>query len=188
VLLRCGLLFDLDDEDRLKVIPNRGAIVPKLCHLKEEAVRRAALYDIRPIRKAARKDELIGYLKANPVHEELDVTFLRREANRTYQRIVQHNQAQLDLEREALASKNWIGANYLRLYHSAIDDRSRPFMVAKDDCMDRLELDGRNSEERPPTWYEKIAELYNDPANVYVMSAIPDLDEYFAHPMTPAIG
>jgi hypothetical protein len=178
-----GLVFDLQDDERLKDFPNRALVMPKLHHLKEEAARRALLFDIKAIRKAARKDELIDWLKAHPIEDDVDTVFLRREANATYQHLLDFLASEASAQRAALAAKNWNHLNFLRLYHCAMDDDARPYMLNKDDCMTRLELDGRNSEERPPTWFMKIAELYNS-NRVYVTAALPELDGVFTVPIT----
>jgi hypothetical protein len=43
-------------------------------------------------------------------------------------------------------------------------------------------LDARNSDARPPTYYEKVAELYNSDI-MYVSCALPELHSTFADSM-----
>jgi len=60
------------------------------------------------------------------------------------------------------------------------DDRARDALISKDDGWERKELDARNHENRPKTWYEVIADLYNDPDNVYYTDVLPELRPRFA--------
>ena len=179
-----GLMFDIENDELLKApFPNKGTVLPKLAHLQDECVRRALLFMIPKIKKSAKKNELIQWLKQHPLEEPADMLFVGNEINKTYKAIKLLGEEARALERNALATKNWTMSNWLRLYCCAIDDAARPFLLVKDDCMEHDELDGRNHEERPPTWHEKIAELYNS-AKVYVTEALPDLHEDFAYQRT----
>eukprot|EP00978_Attheya_sp_CCMP212_P046550 scaffold398330_cov24-Attheya_sp.AAC.1 len=44
-------------------------------------------------------------------------------------------------------------------------------------------LDARNSSSRPPTFYEIVAEKFNDSAFNPTTEALPNLHEYFANPI-----
>ena len=46
--------------------------------------------------------------------------------------------------------------------------------------MSREELDARNNEERPETFEEVVAKLYNDPENIYYTELLPDLHFVYA--------
>jgi hypothetical protein len=128
-------VFDLDVDERLKSFPQRSMILPKLHHLSEEATRRATVLGTKPIRKAARKNELIAWLKLNPIVDDKDVKFVKDECNKTYRAIMEQLDDMASAERTALASRNWTSLNWLRLYCCAIDDHVRPYMLTKDDCM-----------------------------------------------------
>jgi hypothetical protein len=55
-----GLVLDLEDDDRLKSFPNHALVLPKLHHLKEEAVRRAVLLDFFTLNPFARPQGRTG--------------------------------------------------------------------------------------------------------------------------------
>jgi hypothetical protein len=142
---------------------------------------------IPKIKKSAKKNELIQWLKLHPLDEPEDLVFVGNEINKTYKAIKHLAEEAKAMERTTLASKNWSMHNWLRLYCCAIDDEARPFLLVKDDCMERDELDGRNHEERPPTWHEKIVELYNSD-KVYVTDVLSDLHEDFTFQRTLRIA
>jgi hypothetical protein len=50
--------------------------------------------------------------------------------------------------------------------------------------MNRSELDARNNENRPPTVWEKIAELLNDQEQVWIIPAKPELHQCFSSTLT----
>jgi hypothetical protein len=178
-----GPMFDFELDENLKTFPHKGTVLPKLNHLQEEAVRRAVLFKLRPIRKAARRNELIIFLKENPIRDPIDIKFVSDEINKTYKAIKLHLEEATAVERSAMNNRNWITSNWLRLYCCACDDKVRPFLLNKDNTMNRLEVDGRNNEERPPTWHEAIVEMYNS-TKVYVTLALPELHDEFAEPRT----
>jgi hypothetical protein len=49
----------------------------------DESARCAALFKIKTIRKAAAKNELLGWLRLNPIVDKEDVEFLQNEAGKT---------------------------------------------------------------------------------------------------------
>jgi hypothetical protein len=60
-------LIDLDGDELLKICSARAIILLKVVHLRKEAARRAAMFKIKPLRKAAAKNELLGWLRLNPI-------------------------------------------------------------------------------------------------------------------------
>jgi hypothetical protein len=179
-----GQVFDLEEDDLLKGFSQKGIVLPKLQHLKDEAARRASLFGIKPMPKSSTKTALLNWLKLHPVAEERDVSFLHDEAAKVYTLIRSQTAEAAEASKAVLANKNWTLEAHLRLYHCCIDDAARPFMLAKDKCMEgRLEVDGRNSDKRPPTWHEKIAELYNSKKE-YKTLVLPELHCDFADART----
>jgi hypothetical protein len=118
-------------------------------------------------------------LKANPIVDPIDTKFLVEEINKTYQGIRLEQEELLASQQASLANRNWAESNWLRLYCAAFDDNARPLMLTKDDYMTQLELDGRNSSKRPPSYYQVIADNYNSDT-VYVTKALPSLHDDFA--------
>lgn len=179
-----GLMFDIENDELLKTFRNKGTVLPKLLHLQEECTRRSLVFDLPRIKKSAKKNELIAWLKRYPLEEPTDVMFVRHEINKTYRAIKRQSDEGKAAERNNLVSRtNWIMGNWLRLYCCAIDDEARTFLLVKDDCMEHDELDARNHEERPDTWYGRTAKLYNS-TKTYVTLGLPELHIDFAYPRT----
>ena len=62
-------------------------------------------------------------------------------------------------------------------------DRARKAILTKDDTKDRSELDARNHDDCPKTFYEIGAEDFNNPELVFSTVALPELSYVFAHPI-----
>jgi hypothetical protein len=134
--------------------------------------------DQRPQCKYWDKKKLVNWLYKNPVTSLLDREFLIHEEQKLYNMLDQ-------AAREKEASVNtWSNLVWIRLYLCLYDERARPFFLSKDDVLDRQELDAHKHEDRPPTLFEKVAELVNDKENVYQLEAWPDLHHVFAKALT----
>jgi hypothetical protein len=180
--MRIGWMFDLDEDEFLKSMPQRNLVLPKGNHLKDEAARRAQILELKPLRKSASKSQMIEWLRMNPIENGIDVEWLKRKAKSLYVSFKVLSEEAAANQRESLINKNWIMENNLRLYLACMSDEARLLMTTKDDCLNRSELDGRNSLERPKTWYEKTAEVYNSD-EIFYTECLPDLHETFAEPM-----
>ena len=173
-------VFDLEEDELLKTFPQRALVLPKVSHLKDEVGRRAGILGIKPLRKSAKKADLINWLKLHPVTDKIDVEWLHYEANKTYSLIKQQGLEVEAAERDGLVNRNWTSPEpFLRLYHCACDDSVIVLAKEKDNCMDRQVLDARNSSERPTEYYEEVANLFNS-KRVYVSYSLPDVHESFA--------
>jgi hypothetical protein len=102
-----GLVFDLDGNELLKTCSSRASILLKVVHLRKEAARRAALFKIKPIRKAAAKNELFGWLRLNPIVDKEDVEFLLKEAGKTYRLMLVKESEADEAAKAALLTRNW---------------------------------------------------------------------------------
>ena len=72
---------------------------------------------------------------------------------------------------------------WLRLYLCATEDEALKAMKFKDSVMDRDKLDARRSNDRPETFEEVVARLYNDP-NLYLETKpLPNLHVSFTDPI-----
>jgi hypothetical protein len=180
-------VFDVETDDLLKAFPQaqKKLYYPIVNHLKDEAARRAKVFNIKPLKKSANKPELMQWLKDHPVSNSLDENFLRFEAGKTYrmiQRLAEEAQA-LELVRQA--SRSWTDHfPWMRFYHCIADDDVIVSLVRNMNVLTRAELDARNSEEKPPEYWVLIAEKFNDPNTVYVSYAVPELHSTFGQPIT----
>ncbi len=110
----------------------------------------------------------------------MDVIFVKKQCM-LYHQLLQ-NAAQE--KRKEGNSPSWIGnVPYLRLYHCLIDDNIREAYVNRDNVMSRLELDGRNSDSRLLTFYEKVSIKYNDPNFNPVSEELNDLHDDYTSPI-----
>jgi hypothetical protein len=182
-------VFDMDRDDLLKTCAQKALILPKLKILKEEVVRREEVMrkatgrKIKPMKKSASRVELLEWLKVNPVTDSLDEAFLYFEANKTYRMLMAQAETAAAAERDRLNNSNWHGPKpHLRLYHCTVDDEVIVLLRNKENVLTREELDARNSAERPQTYYQKVADLYNS-NKVYITDCLPDLHSMFADPI-----
>lgn len=67
----------------------------------------------------------------------------------------------------------------LRLCCCTCDDVARAAFTVKDNSLTRSQLDARNNIARPQTFEEVVADLFNDPDNVYYTKSLPDLHADF---------
>jgi hypothetical protein len=176
-------VFDMDRDEILKAFPQKTLFFPTVKVLKEEAQRRATLFKLKkPLKKSANRTELVDWLKCHEITDPLDEAFLRFEANKTYQMIMKQAEEAAAVSRERLASRNWNSQEpWMRFYHCVTDDEVKVLLRTNERTLTREELDARNSSERPPTCWEKIAELYNSD-KCYISCALPDLHSSFGEP------
>lgn len=175
-------LGDLKEEPYSE-IKQKNSVKPTSDGLKTEIVRRAAQMSL-PLPKCKNWSipKCMEYLESNPIVNEEDRNFVYGEERKLCELCLK------DLtERKELAANRVPGWTmqepHLRFIHCIIDDSACTLLATKDNCYDRASLDARNSSARPPTWYEKLAELFNDPSNNYVSEAMPDLHDTFKDPI-----
>ena len=61
-----------------------------------------------------------------------------------------------------------------------LSDEALPYLVTKDKCLDREELDARNLITAPPEYYQVVADKYNDETWICETLALPELHPDFA--------
>lgn len=144
----------------------KSQIKPKAKDLKEEVKRRAALKDLHPMPRpnAWSVPELMEWLNNHPIQTLPDIRFLIRESERIKE-MIHAAQKEEENEAAALQGADWRGnIPYLRLIHCLAEDNIKPAYLRRHNQVTRPQLDARNSESRPPTVYEMIAECWNSPA------------------------
>ena len=157
-------------------------VFPTQKHLVEEIKRRSKCNKVEsPSCTYWKRDKLALWLTANPVHEVEDVVYLRREESQLYKTLVNNAVGEVSSDKGGVWNTN---DPYLRLYHCLFSEDARDALMNMNNVMTRPELDARNSAERPETLYEVVANLFNDPSNVYITEQVPDLHHVFAYPIT----
>ena len=101
------------------------------------------------------------WLVANPVTGEHDIAFLKTEVQKL-RNIATSALSELD-EAKFSAGSPWRGnLPFLRLILCIVQDDIKDKFCHHGAVMRRQELDGRNSENRPPNVFELISDRWND--------------------------
>jgi hypothetical protein len=156
--------------------------VPKVPLLKAEMQRRAREAGIGKLRKnSVLKPEAIAWLKNNPVKGKDNIKFLIKQEQALYMAMKAVAAETLAAEKEKLSSAAWTGPKpWLRLYLCATEDKALEAMKFKDSVMDKDELDARRSTDRPETFEEVVARLYNDASLHLETEPLPTLHTTFS--------
>jgi hypothetical protein len=159
-------LFDLDASPFNNM--KKDKIRPKRPEYVTEVQRRAAiLFANNPLHIPKANNwsitRSVEWLESNPLQDSDDLLFLKNEVNKL------RNVAFSTLAEEAIATvdaptaKKWRGsAPYMRLIMCLVDDDVKASYVRHADTMTREVLDARNSDVRPPSAFELLANKWND--------------------------
>lgn len=143
----------------------KSTIKPKAKDLKLEVIRRSILQNVspKPRPNAWSVRELNDWLMQHSVQPAPDVAFLMQEAERVTTMMVAAQREQ-HAENALLAQgADWRGnIPYLRLIHCLEVDVIKSAYLRRHDPWTRQQLDARQSESRPPTVFEQIADCFND--------------------------
>ncbi|CAB9519239.1 hypothetical protein SEMRO_1001_G229770.1 [Seminavis robusta] len=144
-----------------------------------------------------KQGQLKTWLNDNPIKDASDTTYLLRIESVLCQ-ATQNNFCEAATQKDAEAkSTQWrVRKPFLRMIVAAFEDDVRKAMTSEGQCMERVELDARNSEERPPTFFEALANKYNDDNFIASTEILPELHLNFSveheiylndvpHPVTP---
>jgi hypothetical protein len=173
-------VFDTEKDDLVKNCPQKNQMLPSRKHLVDEALRRAKKHKIKPVKKSAGKPELLAWLKLHAVKDRTDLAFIRCECKKIYTLLKDQSEEHAASEKERTTIKNWTVAEpWLRLYHAAAKDEARALDTMEGKGKRKDELDARNSDAHPPTYYAKVAEFYNSP-EVFATYSWPELHESFS--------
>jgi hypothetical protein len=174
------LLADLDNEPWVSI--KQKNYLPTNPQLREEMQRRAPEYNKGTLRnKCLLKPKCIEWLIKFPIKDCTDRAFVMKEEARLFNEVMEMNKEKPVQAQEPTTSSSWNTKEpFLRLIMCMCHDRARAAMRYKDDTMDRSALDARRSDERPKTWEEVIADLFNDDELVFTTEAFPELHLSFA--------
>lgn len=154
-------LFDISVAPFTKL--KKRAVKPKREEFAGEVIRRAGCIQQQQVPKAANwnMNKCTEWLLTNPVTAEQDISFLKKEVQKL-RNIAASALSESD-EGEFSAGSPWRGnLPFLRLILCIIQDDIKDKYRRYGAVMSRLELDGRNSENRPPNVFELIADRWND--------------------------
>ncbi|CAB9500194.1 hypothetical protein SEMRO_78_G042290.1 [Seminavis robusta] len=153
----------------------------------KEVLRRAKQLGLkRQVRPSNWKTgQLKTWLKDNPIIElDDDVQFLRRIEAALCQATI-NNFAEANAQKDAEAKTTSIQFRtrepFLRMIVAAFEDNVRKAMNQEGQCLDHEEFDARNSDQRPPNFWEALAAKYNnDDSWITETEVLPDLQEDFS--------
>ncbi|KAI2497898.1 hypothetical protein MHU86_16596 [Fragilaria crotonensis] len=161
-------LFSLEQEP-WSTLSKNALRPPKNSDLVKEVKRRATASNMRSVPRPSNwtRNQIIEWLEEHPVSDSMDVQFLTFEVLRLQEisrRMQQERQQFLTMEGisgAVMRGGNWRGCvPYLRVIMTLTRDDVKSLFLSRGNCS-RTQLDGRNSDNRPKTCYELIAELWN---------------------------
>jgi hypothetical protein len=151
---------------------------PSVKQLCLEIVRQAAARLIKAPRSSHyTKERCYKWLMLYPLAHPNDVAFLVREELR-FKAEVEEATNEVRVKKSA----NWVDNDpFLRLYHCLINDKVKAAFLTRDNVLNREELDARNSDQRPKTYEQEAAELFNNtafaPTSLHLPSLHSDFDQ-----------
>jgi len=143
-------------------------------HLQKEVIWQAEVANItpRPEPKWWNRAKCTDFLNKHPINDPGDKAWLlQKEASVAEAIDAAENEKetlQLVQQEKASASKWTDMCPWLRLHMCMCDDQARAALGTLDDAWDCATLNARNNDDRPPDWFEIVAELYDDPNEVFM--------------------
>jgi len=175
------LLADVEDHWLYQNMANKSSVAPTVELMRKEMKRRAVKAGLTKFRKnSCSKQECIKWLKLNPVTDFKDICFLQREEFKICVVVLEAHKESQKLKEQKRLVANWTGNKpWLRLYCCVFADQAITALKCRDDKWSREMLDGRNLKDRPPTYWEVVAGLYNDDDLIFYTEALGDLHHCF---------
>ena len=173
------------DEKLLKDAKAKRTYTPTRPVLIREANRRAFLKGEGVRCDSFLIPRLLKKLEANPITDEEDIRWVKAEIGKHEALLKKAVEGSKKIEKDINSSDQWTGIHpWLMLIEvMATDSVQTAFKESGKWVTDRLEIDGRNSDQKPPEWYQIAAEKYNDPKFEPETGAHPQLHEDFAKPI-----
>jgi len=163
---------------------NKRSYSPTVPFLRTEVKRRAKLYKIKMAISTMPRTDLLEWLMEHPIENIFCQDYLQTEEEKIYKLAKAAQEEQANLAAERLRNCNWNSDKpWLRLYLAACDDSAREALLQKDQVKDRALLDIGNAENRPETYDEAVARVYNDGDLTLTTDALPNLHEKYTEPI-----
>jgi len=178
-------LWDLSLE-AYKSVRQKSLYAPVADEIKEEVTRRAEYNGMDPMPKPKWWSKLKAeeWLIANPIQALRDINFLIETEATVRAELEEEKKERETIQELKRSNRNWNDIYpFLRLPCCMCDDRARDALLSKDNGWAQQELDARNHEDRPKTWFEVVADLHNDPENIYFTEVLPELSSRFVEPI-----
>jgi hypothetical protein len=155
-------VFDMEKDEVVKNCPQKNLLLPARKHLVDECLRRSTKHKIKAIKKSSKTKELLSWMKLHAVNDRDDLAFIRRESMKIYDLLKEQADELAMVVTEKQAVKNWNTMEpWQRLYHCAAMDGARELDTMEGRGKKKDQIDARNMEVHPPSYYAKVAEYYN---------------------------
>ena len=126
------------------------------------------------------------FLNKHPVDDPVDKAWLL-QMEASVAEAIKAQQVEMEVlnngnngQEKASASSKWTDmCPWLRLHMCMCDDRARSALSTRDDAWDRATLDARNNDDLLPNWCQVVAELCNNPEEVFTTESLPFLHTAF---------
>ena len=179
-------VLDLDVEPWSGI--KKRDIKPARTEYAEEIVRRSKLMSTTADRvhqqhKPANWSltKCVEWLQEHPVVDQQDISFLKNEVQRV-KAIILNAQREHAEEEARQTGGQWRGSiPYMRLIMCLTEDDIKAAFLRRADTRTRHQLDARNSDVRPPTAFELIADRWND-EHFNPIAAVSECHEDFSVP------
>ncbi|KAI2505085.1 hypothetical protein MHU86_9361 [Fragilaria crotonensis] len=179
-------VLDLDVEPWSGI--KKRDIKPARTEYAEEIVRRSKLMSTTADRvhqqhKPANWSltKCVEWLQEHPVVDQQDISFLKNEVQRVKAIILNAQREQAEEEARQTGGQ-WRGSiPYMRLIMCLTEDDIKAAFLRRADTRTRHQLDARNSDVRPPTAFELIADRWND-EHFNPIAAVSECHEDFSVP------
>ena len=133
------------------------------------------------------KKKLVEWLVLNPIVDDSDRKYLISQERVLYTACLSKIASSTMTATPSTNTQRapaWNGhLPYLRMYLCSIMDDVKSALAYGANSMARQELDARNSSNRPDTYEEVVARLYNDDEYVPSTESLPELHAEFADPI-----
>jgi hypothetical protein len=160
---------------------NKKYFKPSTKDLVWEVLRRFEVLHIPMDQRMRPKNKVLSvlftWLQNNPITKPVDVQFLQSEEKKFHDSVVLAIEEAKNMNSGTAPAVGVIFTSVadLRLIHCLMEADVKAAFLSRHNCMTRLELDGRNSPERPKTWNETIADKFNDPSFLPSTEILPEL-------------
>jgi hypothetical protein len=122
----------------------------------------------------ALKPACLSWLKDNPIVNPDCVKWLRSQEEKLYNSLLAAQAEAKEAERIRLQTANWGFKEWAQFHYCCVSDQARAAMAREQRTLTRVELDARNSDERPETADEVVARLFNDRTLVFWTPVCPN--------------
>jgi len=178
------MLSDFEDDACYEQMPSKKNFKPTREFSQKEMIRRARKSgpNMKKFKKRSlTRQQCLHWLAHNPVTDPVDVAFLVKEEGILYNVMVDAAHKAEQAKGEKLLTSNWTGNfPWLRLCCAVCEDDCQQALADWNRSLNRQELDARNNDARPMTYWQKVCLKHNNPDWEVLTDALPELHTDFS--------